>query len=72
MKREKWKQITSKAGTEGLKAFNAVWYKRERLTPEQEACLRSLYTEQPLGTDKFKVWLKQRTRQLYEGSLQGK
>ncbi|MDO8715558.1 MAG: hypothetical protein Q7J73_01940 [Dehalococcoidales bacterium] len=68
-KAEKWSEIQKRAGLEGLKAFRSVWYKHERLSPEQMARLRSLHTEQPLDTEDFKVWLKQRTRQLYEGSI---
>ncbi len=67
-----WQEIEQSAGLKGLRIFHGVWFTRRRITAEEEKVLRPVFEKYPLGTDSFKVWLKQRARQEYEKALSEK
>lgn len=61
-----WPEIQAAAGAKGLAAFVKVWYP-PKPTAEEEAALKDLFKQFPLGQTNFNHWLKHTVRQAYEG-----
>ena len=64
-----WPELAQIAGSRGLAIFNQTWYEGRQIDDNTKEVLAPVFDRFPLGTTNFKVWLKQRTRQLFERSL---
>ena len=64
-----WPELAQAAGSQGLVIFNQTWYEGRQIDDNTKEVLAPVFDRFPLGTTNFKVWLKQRTRQLFERSL---
>ena len=72
MNTSEWPAISHTAGSTGLKAFNKVWYTKEKLTDKEDKLLRELFVQYPMGVGNYNIWCKQRVRQLSENFTKGK
>lgn len=64
-----WPEVARASGSVGLKAFQKVWYGKEPLSTQEHELLQEVFRQYPMGVDNYKVWLKQRVRQLAENFL---
>ena len=65
-----WDEIAILAKFSGLNIFYNVWFKKQKITQDEEKILKAIFDKYPLGTHNFNIWLKQRARQLYEKSVE--
>jgi len=62
----RWDEVSALVGSRGLMILDKVWHNHSQITEEDKEHLRPAFERYPLGTGDFRVWLKQRTRQLFE------
>jgi hypothetical protein len=58
-----WENVRTSAN---LSALDKVWYQGGTMTAQEDAQLKQLFQQYPLGQTDYNVWLKQTLRQFYE------
>lgn len=64
-----WGEVAAASGSVGLLSFDKVWHNSGQLTMDERRHLEEVFALYPLETSDFRVWLKQRARQLFENSV---